>query len=97
MTRAPGYPKGKTARVLARQTAFGVAAALLMLWTTGCYTITAQAPHGVGFRSFLGIDFGASLRETRHHYPSGINEASPLGYPAYHVTDLSSEGSATLT
>ena len=69
-------------------------ALLLMLWTAGCYTITAPVPHGVGFRSFLGIDFGASLRETRRYYPTGLNEASPLGYPAYHVTGLSSEGVA---
>src|SRR5262249_55033258 len=67
-------------------------AALLMLWSAACYTITAPVPHGVGLRSFLGIDFGASLRETRHYYPTGLNEASPLGYPAYHVTGLSSEG-----
>jgi len=71
---------------------FRVAGALVMLWTTGCYTITAPAPHGVGFRSFLGIDFGSSLRSTRKYYPTGLNEASPLGYAAYHVTDLSSEG-----
>lgn len=92
MTPAPRYPKGRAARALGLQTTFRLATALLMFWSTACYMITAPAPHGVGFRSFLGIDFGASLRETRQRYPTGLNEASPMGFPAYHVTDLSSEG-----
>lgn len=94
MISAPRYPKGRAVRAFGRQTASCLAVALLMLWTTGCFSMTAPAPHGIGFRSFLGIDFGSSLRETRRYYPTGLNESSPLGYPAYHVTDLSSEGVA---
>jgi hypothetical protein len=88
----PRCSEGRAVRAFGLQTALRLAVALLMVGLTGCYSITAPAPHGVGFRSFLGIDFGASLRETRRYYPTGLNEASPLGYPAYHVTDLSSEG-----
>jgi hypothetical protein len=86
------YPQGRAVRTFGLQSAVRLAVTLLMLWTTGCYSLTPPAPHGVGFRSFLGIDFGASLRETRRYYPTGLNEASPLGYPAYHVNNLSSEG-----
>ena len=92
MTAASPYPEPRAARALKRRILFPAAAVLMMVWTAGCYTITAPVPHGVGFRSFLGIDFGSSLRSTRRYYPTGLNEASPLGYPAYHVTDLSSEG-----
>ena len=67
-------------------------AAVLVLWATGCFNTAPPVPHGVGFKSFLGVDFGASFRDTRRYYPNGLNESSPMGYPAYHVTDLSSEG-----
>jgi hypothetical protein len=65
--------------------------AVFALCAAACFN-TAPAPtNGVGFKSFLGIYFGASQRDTRRHYPNGINEASPLGYPSYHVTGLSSD------
>ncbi len=67
--------------------------AALALWVSACFNIGAPAPtKSVGFKSFLGISFGASLRDTRRYYPNGINESSPMGYPSYHVTGLSSEG-----
>lgn len=62
----------------------------LMLWASACFNISAPAPKG-GLKSFLGIDFGASVKDTRAFYPKGLTEASPLGYPAYHITDVSSE------
>lgn len=65
----------------------------LLLWSAGCFNIPAPgANQRAGFRSFLGIDFGASMRDARHHYPNGLLESSPLGYPCYHVTGLHSEG-----
>ena len=66
-------------------------AAMLALWITACFDTAPPTPKGVSFKSFLGVSFGASLRDTRRYYPSGINEASPLGYPSYHVTGLSSD------
>jgi hypothetical protein len=64
----------------------------LALWVSACFNAGAPAPtQSAGFKSFLGISFGASLRDTRRYYPSGMNEASPLGYPCYHVTGLSSD------
>jgi len=60
----------------------------------GCFDTAPPATRGVGFKSFLGVKFGASLRDTRRQYPAGINESSPLGYPCYHVTGLSSDGIA---
>jgi hypothetical protein len=64
----------------------------LMMWAVACFNAPPPGNQSVGFKSFLGIDFGASLRDTRKHYPRGLNESSPLGYPAYHVTDLNSDG-----
>jgi hypothetical protein len=65
-------------------------ALVLMLCASACFN-TAPPSGAAGFRSFLGVKFGDSLRETRSYYPRGIDEASPLGYPSYHVTGLSSE------
>jgi hypothetical protein len=66
-------------------------AAMLALSVTACFNTAPPTPRGLGFKSFLGISFGASLRDARRYYPNGINEASPLGYPSYHVTGLSSD------
>jgi hypothetical protein len=66
-------------------------AALFALWLTACFNTAPPATTGIGFKSFLGISFGASLRDTRRYYPNGINETSPLGFPSYHVTGLSSD------
>ncbi len=88
---APGqYVGSSAARGWRSATRF--LAAVLALCFTACFNTTAPTTNGVGFKSFLGVKFGASLRDTRHYYPSGINEASPLGYPSYHVTGLSSDG-----
>lgn len=65
--------------------------AVLALWAVACFNTAPQPSHGVGFKSFLGISFGASLRDTRRYYPNGINETSPMGFPAYHVNGLSSD------
>ena len=62
----------------------------LILGTSACFSTAAPTNQG-GFKSFLGIDFGSSLKDTRKFYPQGLTEASPLGYPAYHVRNLSSE------
>ena len=37
------------------------------------------------------MNFGTSLRDTRRYYPNGINETSPMGFAAYHVSGLSSD------
>lgn len=66
-------------------------AVVFALWLSACFNTAPPATTGIGFKSFLGIKFGASLRDTRRYYPNGINEASPLGYPSYHVTGLSSD------
>jgi hypothetical protein len=68
--------------------------AAVALGLAACFNTAPPATKGVGFKSFLGISFGASLRDTRRYYPTGINEANPMGFPAYHVTGLSSEGIA---
>jgi hypothetical protein len=65
--------------------------AVLALWAIACFNTAPPPTTGISFKSFLGIGFGASLRDTRKYYPSGINETSPMGFAAYHVTGLSSE------
>ncbi len=77
---------GRTWRVPARCLAVALA-----LWAAACFNTAPPATKGVGFKSFLGVAFGASLRDTRRYYPTGINETSPLGFPSYHVNGLSSE------
>jgi hypothetical protein len=68
-----------------------VLVAVLALWALACFNTSPPVTHGVGFKSFLGITFGASLRDTRGYYPNGVNETSPMGFPAYHVSGLSSD------
>jgi hypothetical protein len=57
-----------------------------------CTITPAPDNSNVSIRSFLGISFGGTIRDTRRIYPTGINEASPLGFPSYHVKGLSSNG-----
>jgi hypothetical protein len=61
----------------------------LLLWTSACFN-TSTGNEG-GFKSFLGIHFGDSFKDTRAYYPQGLTEASPLGYAAYHIQNVSSE------
>jgi len=65
---------------------------ILALCVPACFNTAPPTSNGPGFKSFLGISFGASFRDTRRYYPNGIDESSPLGYPCYHVTGLSSDG-----
>ncbi len=69
---------------------------MLALCAAACFNLALPSSrpkaNSSGFRSFLGISFGDSPRDVRHYYPNGINETSPLGYPCYHVTGLSSDG-----
>jgi hypothetical protein len=74
-----------------RTCAYGLIAAVA-LWSAACFNAKAPAVKGISFKSFLRISFGTSLRDTHGYYPSGINEASPMGFPAYHVTGLSADG-----
>jgi hypothetical protein len=69
----------------------GWLATVLALWAVACFNTASAPTTGVSFKSFLGISFGGSLRDTRRYYPQGVNEASPMGFPAYHVTGLSSD------
>jgi len=79
---------GRAGRILTA----GLAVALA-LWSVGCFdTYNSHVNKGVGLNSFLGIEFGASQRDTEHYYPNGIKETSPLGYPCYHITKASSDG-----
>ncbi len=64
--------------------------AVLVLWSSACFNTSTPATRG-GLKSFLGISFGTSLKDARAYYPKGLTEASPLGYPAYHISDVSSE------
>jgi len=89
---APGRSQSAAARCRSRASIrFLVALAAVCL--SACFSLNASAPvtNGLGFKSFLGISFGASLQDARNYYPNGINEASPLGFPSYHVTGLSSD------
>ena len=81
--------------------AFCVVAVGVAIWAAGCSPVTSAllnpfrrpAPEqGSGLRSFLGVSFGDSLADVRTRYPSGTSEASPLGYPAYHLEELASDG-----
>jgi hypothetical protein len=83
-------PKSTPNRICAWRAALRRSVVVLMLCGSACFN-TAAPSSGLGFKSFLGVKFGDSLRETRSYYPRGIDEASPMGYPAYHVTGLSSE------
>jgi hypothetical protein len=64
----------------------------LGLGAAGCFNTSAPVSNRMAFKSFLGVSFGASLRDTRRFYPKGVDEASPLGFPAYHVRSLFSDG-----
>ncbi|GEM_PF-1687448 len=71
-------------------------AAALALWAAACFDahIGMHSTRATGLRSFLGIGFGADLRDAERYYPNGIRETSPLGYPSYHITQASSDGIA---
>lgn len=79
-------PAAPRARGFVRSVALTVA---LMLGVSGCFN--AAPTNKGGLKSFLGISFGTSLKDTREYYPQGLIESSPMGYPAYHVRNLSSE------
>jgi hypothetical protein len=69
-------------------------AVAMALWSAACFNNyhSADASKGIGFKSFLGVEFGASQRDTERYHPNGIKETSPLGYPCYHITKASSDG-----
>ena len=89
MIASARYPESWAHR--ARRAPLRCLVAVLALWAVACFNMAPPPAQGVGFRSFLGICFGTSLRDTRGYYPNGINETSPMGFPAYHVNGLSSD------
>jgi hypothetical protein len=82
----------KSGAACARRAPLSGLLAMIALMAWGCFNTAAPAPtKDTGLRSFLGISFGASIKDARRYYPNGINETSPLGFSSYHVTGLSSE------
>jgi hypothetical protein len=47
--------------------------AAVVIWVSACFNTSAPANKG-GLKSFLGIDFGTSLKDTRTYYPKGLTE-----------------------
>jgi hypothetical protein len=90
VTASGRKPKPAVPRARGSLSAALCLSAVLILGASGCFNAPAPTNTG-GFKSFLGIAFGTSLKDTRQYYPQGLTEASPLGFPAYHVRNLSSE------
>ena len=59
----------------------------------GCATVSPllpfTGPKHPHVSSFLGVSFGESFDDVRDKYPTGREETSPYGAPAYRIDDVS--------
>lgn len=71
--------------------------AVVVLWMccvlAGCASVTPLLPSSGPKRplvaSFLGVSFGESFDDVREKYPTGREETSPYGAPAYRIDEVS--------
>jgi hypothetical protein len=87
VTASAVYPKSAAARA-----PMLCVIAALAFCAAACFDTPPPVNNGAVLKSFVGVSFGASLRDTRRFYPTGLDEASPMGFPCYHIRGLSSDG-----